>query len=95
VGEKCARVGSLQSRSCWGSQNVLAKDEVPLASVNSVGKRQVVCRRMCHSFRAGMSQSDSVQYHRHVLSSAKSGGQIIILRSQEIPFITKTCTKEQ
>src|SRR5258708_21457795 len=60
------------------------QDEVPLASVDSVGKRQVVCRRMCHSFRADMRQSDSVLYHRHLLSFAKSGGQIIVLRSEEV-----------
>jgi hypothetical protein len=56
------------------------------ASVNSVGKSQVVCRRMCCSFRADMRQSDSVQYHRHLLSFANSGGQIIVLRSEELPF---------
>ena len=53
---------------------------------NSVGKSPVVCRRMCRSFRADERQSDSVQYHRHLLSVAKGGGQIIVLRSEDLAF---------
>jgi hypothetical protein len=41
---------------------------------------------MCHSFRAEMRQSDSVQHHRQLLSFAKSGEQIIVLRSERLPF---------
>jgi hypothetical protein len=41
---------------------------------------------MCHSFRAEMRQSDSVQHHRHLLSFAKSGEQIIVLCSEGLPF---------
>ena len=33
-----------------------------------------------------MRQSDSVQHHRQLLSFAKSGEQIIVLRSEGLPF---------
>jgi hypothetical protein len=85
VGEKCARL----ARSI----------AVLVGEVRTyLGRRSSTCQReFCWQtpggvsqnvpfFSADMRQGDSVQYHRHLLAFAKSGGQIGILRSEELPF---------
>jgi len=76
----------LQFAGCQRSKAVL----VGKVSSGKTKSRVSVCAvlangcvaQMCDFFRAHMRQSDSVQHYRRLLSFAKSGEQISILRSE-------------